>query len=68
MRYNEWTATTDDSNEADLTVEIIPRSLGQREFWWTASAVVTGNAIYNVLVDLIDLARSELEGLIRSLS
>jgi hypothetical protein len=30
-------------------------------------AVVAGNAIYSILGDLIDLVRSEFEGLLRSL-
>jgi hypothetical protein len=69
MHDDEWTEEVETTeSEASLTVELVSQPLGQRAFWWTALAVVAGNAIYGILGDLFDLVRSELEGLLRSLS
>jgi hypothetical protein len=69
MHEDEWTEEVETTEtEASFTVELVSQPLGQRAFWWTALAVVAGNAIYSIFGDLFDLARSELEGLLRSLS
>ena len=69
MHEDEWTEEAETTEtETSLTVELVSQPLGQRAFWWTALAVVAGNAIYSILGDLFDLVRSELEGLLRSLS
>jgi hypothetical protein len=58
MHEDEWTEEVETTEtEASLTVELVSRPLGQREFWWTVCAVVAGNAIYNILGSVNDLIR-----------